>query len=421
MLSQFLGGPFYDNLIIAIKYALFVLPFALPLLLLKVLFDKWVDFRRLAYWQGMGSVLLEIKLPREISKSPAAMELVLGTLHQTADESNWYQKYWKGQTRSWFSLEIVSMGGEVRFFIWSRLKYKSNIEAQIYAQYPGVEIQVVDDYTLPYTYDQNKYKIFACEWALTQPDPYPIKTYVDYGLDKDPKEEFKIDPMASMIEFLGSIQKGHMVWIQMIIRAHKKEQRKVLTWKERWEKLQWSEETDAWKDEAANEIKKIVEKFRPEDKEKQSRQATEGERDTIAALERSITKFPFDVGIRSIYISEKDLFNASYIGGMLGIFKQFSSPSLNGFKSAGWSSIFGAPWHSWFIDKERRDKWVIEEYKMRRFFFSPYKGRKFYSKPFVLNTEELATIFHFPGEVSATPTFERVPSKKYRAPSNLPV
>jgi hypothetical protein len=37
--------------------------------------------------------LLEVKLPKEIHKSPLAMELVLGAMHQTADEGNWYQKY----------------------------------------------------------------------------------------------------------------------------------------------------------------------------------------------------------------------------------------------------------------------------------------------------------------------------------------
>jgi hypothetical protein len=39
----------------------------------------------------------------------------------------------------------------------------------------------------------------------------------------------------------------------------------------------------------------------------------------------------------------------------------------------------------------------------------------------ILNTEELATIFHFPGQVAGTPTLERVPSKKAEAPSNLPI
>jgi hypothetical protein len=418
MLNYIFGEAFMQNLSLALKYAYPFFPFIILAIVVKLLFDNWVYYKRQAYWQSLGQVLLEIKLPKEVSKSPAAMEIFLTTLHQVADESGWYFKYWKGQTRGWFSLEIVSLGGEVHFYIWTRLKYRSNIEAQLYAQYPGVEVHEVPDYTLPYAYDPEKYKLYGTQWILGKPDAYPIKTYVDYGLDRDPKEEFKIDPIVSMLEFLGSVQKGHMIWIQIIVRAHKDEQRKPGT---------WFETTDAWKDSADAEIKKIVEKFRPEDKEKQSRQATEGEKDMIAALERSVSKFPFDTTIRSIYMAEKDIYNPMYLGGMLGIFKQFSSVNLNSFKSSGWSGVFDRPWKSefpfklWYGDKEQLNKALVEEYKLRRFFFSPHGGKHYYSKPIVLNTEELATLFHFPGLVSTTPTLERVPSKKSEAPANLPV
>ena len=100
----------------------------LPLASLVACFKMWVNYRRERYWAGMGTVLLEVKLPKEIFKSPAAMEVVLGAMHQTADESNWWQKYWLGQTRSWFSLELISEGGNIRFFIWMRKKYKNSIE-----------------------------------------------------------------------------------------------------------------------------------------------------------------------------------------------------------------------------------------------------------------------------------------------------
>jgi hypothetical protein len=39
----------------------------------------------------------------------------------------------------------------------------------------------------------------------------------------------------------------------------------------------------------------------------------------------------------------------------------------------------------------------------------------------VLNAEELATMYHFPGSVASTPGIERVASKKAEAPINLPL
>ncbi len=403
----------WDSLALAFKYVFAAMPIWLPAAFLTAFFRAWLYYRRSEYWNNkLGSLILEIKLPREIFKSPLAMELVLNQLHQTADESNWYWKYWKGQTRSWFSLEIVSLGGEVHFYIWTRKKYKNGIEAHLYSQYPGIEIYEVEDYTKNFYFDPAQHEMFACQWELSEPDPLPIGTYVDYGLDKDPKEEFKIDPLTSQLEFLGTVRPGQNVWIQIIIRAHKKEKRKPGT---------LFEKTDAWKDEAKEEIAKIR-KGLENDTGGYSRIPTKGEAEKIAALERSVGKIGFDVGIRSIYFAPKDEYDSIYLGGLLGSFKQYGSMGMNSFKSAGWYSTFSNPWKDWWkTPKSKLGIMVMEEYKLRNFFFSPYMGSWFYSKPFVLNAEELATIFHLPGAVAATPNFGRIPSRKSEAPSNLPL
>jgi hypothetical protein len=39
---------------------------------------------------------------------------------------------------------------------------------------------------------------------------------------------------------------------------------------------------------------------------------------------------------------------------------------------------------------------------------------------FVLNVAELATIFHFPGQILQVPTLERIESKEAAPPTNLP-
>jgi hypothetical protein len=40
---------------------------------------------------------------------------------------------------------------------------------------------------------------------------------------------------------------------------------------------------------------------------------------------------------------------------------------------------------------------------------------------FVLSTTELATLYHFPGMVSETPSFQRLETKTSKPPSNLPI
>ncbi|MEK7669032.1 MAG: hypothetical protein AAB350_00355 [Patescibacteria group bacterium] len=422
MTFGFIPPEIWSALVLAFKYVYWGMPIWLSVVFLVALFNAWLYYVRSKFWQKEGSVLLEIKLPREITKSPLAMEVVLEAFFQGGSETTWIDRLWKGQTRSWFSLEIVSLGGNIRFFIWTKPKHRNVIESQIYSQYPGVEIYEAEDYAKPFCYDSNKNNLWACEFKLAEPDPFPIKTYIDYGLDKDPKEEFKIDPMTPMIEFLGSLTAGHNVWIQILIRAHKDKKRKPLKWEKKWEKLAWYEKVDAWKDDAETEKNKILEKLKVAKEEGGfPRIPSKGEAERIAALERSISKTPFDVGIRGIYLADKDKFNPANIGGITGSIRQYGSLNLNGFKATGWSTIFDYFWQEWGDKKEKQKPKVLEEYKLRRYFYSPWRGKKFYSKPFVLNAEELATIYHFPGAVASTPTFERVPSKKSEAPSNLPI
>lgn len=411
-----------DGLVKAFKYIYWATPIWLPILFLTMLFNAWIYYRRAYYWNvKLGSCLLELKLPANVDKSPLAMELVLNQMHQPPDEGDWYWKYWRGQTRSWFSLEIVSFGGDIHFYVWTRKKYKPGMEAHFYSQYPGVEIYEVEDYTKDYVFDPEKHDMAACQWELTDPDPYPIATYVDYGLDKDPKEEQKVDPMTNFLEFAGSLPQGHNLWAQIIVRAHKKEQKR---WAPSLDKFQLFETYDSWKDEAKAEKNKILEELKASKEEGGfARIPSKGEAEKIAALERSVGKPGFDTTIRTIYFADKDKFNGFFLGGMLGSLKQYGSIGYNGFKGAGLSLSYKGRWFSdwWKPVKSKIHMIAMEEYKLRRFFFSPHMGKWFYSKPFVLNSEELATIFHLPGLVATTPGIPRVPSKKVEAPSNLPI
>ena len=402
----------WQNVWLAFKYVFILSPIWLPLALGYAFLNAWINYRRRKFWSTQTMMLLEVKFPREVSKGPAAMEVILGAFHQGGGEGTWVDRIWYGKTRPWFSLELVSDGGKIHFYIWTRAALRNVIEAQIYAQFPEVEIFEVPDYTIPYYYDPARNNIAGGELALTKPDPYPIKTYVDYALEGDPTDTTKVDPMTPLLETLGAITEGHQIWIQILIRAHKKTRI--------WDVF--GEKEDAWQDQAKKEKDTIIAKYKGEGDKAVSRMPTKGETDMIAALERSVTKLPFDCGIRFVYIADKDKFSSAFSGSVNGAWKQYGSANLNGFKPSGWFGIFEYPWQDYFgRKKEWMKKALLEEFKLRSFFYSTHKGKNFYSKPFVLNTEELATIFHFPGPVAATPTLERLPSRKVEAPSNLPM
>jgi len=106
----------------------------------------------------------------------------------------------------------------------------------------------------------------------------------------------------------------------------------------------------------------------------------------------------------------------SNIYSLLGAFRQYSSNELNGF-GVSHATSYDYPWQDYKdIRATKLKKKIFDAYKRRSYFYLPYK-----KKPFVLNAEELATIYHFPGGVAETPTFGRVVSKKAEPPANLPI
>ncbi|MEK7606143.1 MAG: hypothetical protein AAB458_00910 [Patescibacteria group bacterium] len=434
-------GSTLDTIVSVLKLVWRFAPLWLPLALISAFWQQWMAYRRAQYIQSKEPVLLEIRVPKEVSKSPAAMELALGVFYATGGEGTWYDKYWKGGVRPWFSLELVSIEGQVKFFIWTWKDSVKGIQNSLYAQYPTVEVTEVPDYTLAFMYDKNKADLYAAEFALTKIDPYPIKTYIDYGLDKDPKEEFKIDPITQVLEYLGGLGKGEQAWIQILLRAHKKEDPKNVSLLSQFTKpedvfdvgkkvKEWREPTDKWKDDVKTEIASIIKKrkIRGEDPEDNKINLTPVEKDTIEALERSTSKTGYDVGIRALYLAEKEYFNNGHKGALNGVLAQYSSGYLNGFKKA-----FGTSHDYWFQDPfgkklPKMKKNMFEAYRLRGYFHAPHSGistqflfkEKYKRKPFILNSEELATIFHFPGGVSETPTLGRIESRKSEPPINLP-
>lgn len=376
--------------------------------------------------------MIEIRPPKEVFKSPLAMEIVLAALHAGGQGDDWHTKYWKGELSLYSSLEIVSIEGNVRFFIRTPEKFKKIIETQIYSQYPQAEVLEATDYTanVPGFTKDGPINLWGCNLVLTKDDPYPIKTYIDYGLDKMGKPEEqqqKIDPITPLIEFFGSIGVGEQMWMQIIIRPDTK--RFAI------KDSKGKEEMKGWSDKSKDIVKELKEKLKEKDADNKPIPSitTKGQLGVIEAVERAAAKIGFDTGIRLVYVANKENFNPNNIGGLTGSVRQYSSPELNGFKPDGATSV-KYPWQDVFgskiIDKK---KGMLSAYKNRKYFyggtsFDFFKIGSYFThpgkegkKPFILNTEELATIYHLPGRVSETPTFTRIEAKKGEPPVNLPI
>ena len=391
-------------------------PIWLPIMLLVSSWNTWVRYIRSLYISGREPVLLEIKIPREITKSPRAIEIALNSLWSTSGETTPISRAWQGRVRPWYSLELASFGGDVHMYVWTWGAFRNIIEMALYAQYPDIEIHVVEDYAAKIQYDPARWDGFVNNYKLKKSGAYPIKSYIDFELDKDPKEEFKIDPLGQIFEYLSSLRPQEQVWLQIMLRANSKSHGSFSP----------TDTNKEWKAEVEKEIEDIRKKGLPEeDKEKGSSarfpNPTWRQRQQMEAIERHSGKTTFDVCVRGIYLVDKAKggVHPPNIGNLRLIWKPFSADYLNdlGPDNSGGFNIFNFPWQDYQnIYRNSIMRRFLDAYRRRSCFYDPWRA-----PVNVMTVESIATLWHFPSSAVAAPGLNRIPATKAAPPSNLPM
>jgi hypothetical protein len=390
-------------------------PLWLPFLLFWLLYEKWMEYVHEKYIANQGRSTIRIKIPQEVFKSPEAMENVLAQVHNAQSADNLWQTYIDGKHPLIMSLEIVSVGGDVRLYVnCPTKKVKNAFESQLYAQYPGIEVvEEPLDYTAALSTDLSKYDLFAFHMKQKGDEEFPIKTYIDMGMDKLPKEEFKLDPMAAMIEVLGTCKPYEHLWVQFLCIPHVKKNFKTGHFHEQ---KTWEGRVQAKIDELMGRGK---DKHGPAELESQPRLTT-GERNMIEAMERNMSKYAYEVGIRWIYGTKKGTFDANNrITPLLRSFAAYDYIGRNQF-GAAWRTDFD---YNWFSDwsgkrKAKLKKKELMKYKKRAITHGTAINPGMPVQ--IMSVEELATVFHIPSSTVMTPGLGRIPSTRKEAPPNLP-
>jgi hypothetical protein len=429
------------------QYALirFLLPLIGLIIIGRVAWIIWIHYIQQDFISGIDFVLLEIVPPREVLRSPKAMELFFTNALYHFSYKGGKEEYWQGAVWFWFSLEIASIDGQVHFYIRTPTRVRSLIETQMYAQFPQAQVKAVEDYTLGVDEitPKSEWNAWGCEFQLLKPEAYPIKTYVDYELDKNPKEELKIDPISPLIEFFGSLEKGEQAWMQIVITPSKKTYHTKGTF---FGKHDWVQEArDEWlrllfpytsqrEEPGAGLVKSArIEVRVPASLDRISK-----------AMSAKTAKIGFDTGVRVMYVAKKDFYppgtRTNNSRNIRLIFRQFYAPDSNGLNRVNsaqgdaYSGLFPASKETVMLLANR----LLNEYRERSFFHLPMRHNLFndhvipwplsgivkaykHPKTFVLNVEELATLWHFPGQIMKVPSLERIESKEASPPPNLPI
>lgn len=395
------------------------------------------------YMSGIKWIFLEISVDETNERSPLAMEQVFASLHAIHTAITWGEAF-KGKVVLYMSCEIVSLGGHVSYIVKIPEKYRSLFESAVFAQYPKAEVYEVEDYlkNLPKNYDPDTadFDFFGVQMNKRQDGAksmFPIRTYAGF---EHTEQETIIDPLAAVIESMSNLQPYELMAAQIVIKPLDEKWKKDTV--ELLDHLKGKPKKPAKPGLLETIFMTPVKLFAdvliglmveaPEAPKKQQQDGppslmmhlSEGEKQVIAAAEHQLDKISYEARVRLLYLAPKDKINKGLRAPeIIGAYRNFDEPSLNGLKPEMTRSSTELSFKFMeSLEKPYIRKKIITK---KRRFYNNFRKREHWQgtgSKTILNTEELATIYHFPQIPNARVTgVESVKTVKTAPPSNLPV
>lgn len=256
------------------------------------------------------------------------------------------------------SFEIVARKEDIRFYVWTPRKLKDLIEKQIHGAYADAEIIEVEEYNI----FQEGAKVAYAALQTRSANYNPIKTF----------KELPTDPLSALTAALAKMGEGEGAAIQILI---------------------WPSDS-AWQKEGKGFISSTKKSESDPEKAKFS---VPGK--TLEAIESKVSKPGFEISIRFVVSSKEEETAKAHLSNIKSAFQQFSS-DLNGLAGR----------------KIRSKSAFVEDFLYRY----PPRFNIFGNRRAILNSEELATIYHFPNKQVTTPHIYWLEAKRAPAPSEIP-
>lgn len=315
-----------------------------------------------------------------ISRAQIIYNIIASTL-QKGFKSRFY-----GQRH--FAFEIVGSGGFVYFYVTVPVALQDVVNQAIVSAYPSTRLEEVADHNIFNALGRISGTIGG-ELSLKEPFAYPIATYQD----------LKRDAMQSLLNALSTLEKEDGIGIQILLRPAQSGWRKTATMLAG--KKRKGKESQKGSQQVGGLLKQLAVAFvkPPEDKGGDKPGGAE-----LSSLDQSIldaiedkTRHPgYEVLIRLVASSNVSQRAQALLGNVVATFSLFDSPGKNGFK--------------YTPAKDIED--LVTSYIFR--FFPPGQNKN------ILNSVELATLFHFPDQRNIpTSQLGRQESKQVDGPRNM--
>lgn len=385
----------------------------------------WVVYVQEKYIRNVRWNLLEVKVPAGVEIRPKTMEEFFSGLYSNLETAidTLYDVYLSGIVESWFSFEIVSFEGDVHFYIRTPSVNRDMVESLIYAEYPDAEIQEVEEYvnSVPDDVPNEDYDIWGTDMKLAKDSAYPIRTYKEF--EDTASGEF-IDPLSSIVEGVNKMGPGEQFWIQILVRPvgdKWKEAAKNVVLKLAGRELK-KPKPGFWSGVISDSMTTIMDIFSPvgaaaKPEEKKSDlpsmmlHLSTGEKAVIDAIDEKLKRPGFETDIRYIYAARRSVFNKGKANSaFFAYFTQFGGDLINSLRpdSSTKTSAY------YFFSNARK---AVK----KRAILGKYKGRALDAESYIMTSDELATMFHFPTKEVRGSTVPKVEAKKGKPPATLPI
>lgn len=257
------------------------------------------------------------------------------------------------------SFEIVAKREDIRFYVSVPRPLMDLVEKQLHGAYPGADIKEVEDYNI----FSEKGNVSFAALRLKNADFFPLRIYRD----------LPTDPLSSITSALAKMQEGEGAAIQVLVEPSDG----------KWRKHGRSYVSKTKKDEANPE--KASFKVDPK---------------TLESIEQKTGKSGFNAVVRIVVSSANKESAKMHLDNILSSFSQFSSDG-NSFTKV---------------------KFPIKSFFMVDFVYRyfPIINPPFFRQYSVLNSDELATIFHLPNKSVETAHIFWLNAKRAPAPSQIP-
>lgn len=290
--------------------------------------------------------------------------------------------------------EIVSEQNLISFYVTCHKRLIPLVERQIHSFYPNAQVEPVHGHNI---FNIGKGDFSCATIDTSKRFIYPVKSY----------KYLEADPLNSITNALSKMGPTSSAAIQVLIKPISERWRyhpanaakqvlegNILYIHSHW----WQRAFFGAIQALASALSQasVSKKSGPDNDGHKSWRQTPVQEDLMKAFNEKSAKDGFKTQIRIVSVGP-DKHTADVMRDTIcAAFSQYSAPAWNSFKIIK------------EVDKQR----VVTDYILRNFANAP---------EMILNTEELASIFHLPNFYTETPNIRWLKSKTLAAPPNLPV